>query len=96
MAIACLSNLFKLFVIFISQKSDESSLEIDSSGQFALKTENQTLNRFLVQTCLTGIVMLDDHSQEMRCFQNGVKAHCTSRTGLSTSCSFSFGIPTQY
>ena len=40
------------------------------SGQLALKTENQTLNRFLVQTCLTGIVMLDDHSQEMRCFQN--------------------------
>ena len=46
------------------------SLEINISGQLALKTENRTLNRFLVQTYLTGIVVLDDHSQEMRCFQN--------------------------
>ena len=45
-------------------------MEINISDQLALKTENRTLNRFLVQTYLTGIVMLDDHSQEMRCFQN--------------------------
>ena len=70
MVIVCLSNLLKLFIIFISQKKDVSSLEINSSGQLALKTENRTLNRFLVQTYLTGIVMLDDNSQEMRCFQN--------------------------
>ena len=66
----CLSSLLKLFIIFVSQKLDVSSLEINNSGQLALKTENRTLNRFLVQTYLTGIVMLDDHSQEMRCFQN--------------------------
>ena len=67
--IVSLSNLLKLSIIVISQKEDVSSLEINNSGQLALKTENRTLNRFLVQTYLTGIVMLDDHSQEMRCFQ---------------------------
>ena len=70
MVIVCLSNLLKLFIIFISLKWDVSSLEINISGQLAFKTESRTLNRFFVQTYLTGIVMLDDHSQEMRCFQN--------------------------
>ena len=45
-------------------------MEINISSQLVLKTVNRTLNRILVQTYLTGIVMLDDHSQEMRCFQN--------------------------
>ena len=45
-------------------------MEINNCGQLALKTKNWTLDRFLVQTYLMGIIMLDDHSHEMRCFQN--------------------------